>query len=490
MDTNKFYYNLTTQVIDARVSTGAYKRPKDFLHDIRSLMKDAKTLGIPENILKANNMHGYAMAEMNAFEILNPQLVAECEAVYARDLERARLAAETTANKEKAQNIITSVTETTQSGPIQLGESVLIQPDLPPPTTPQRPIASNGEEQSNGTTIPSNAAEFTPMDIQDDSSSGARPQFPVGSVVTPSGPTTQPLSQRSAVEKMAPGTQATDYHNSASTTTSGQKTSDGSNRSSDRNRPGPHTQSTNGATQPESQPVWPDFDSLLPPFEGGSQIPDTQSTSSIPLAGRLARPIHGKMTRAFTVIVSAFMPLTIISEHAASNVQHDNSQSSGSQAHAFPKPALPAHIIAAQQSQNQHSGLATAPPSSFVDPAGIHQAASNAAVSNGTHSPHTSNIADVLNPPQPPPEFVLDEVSLQAMHNDLAERTNGLTVEQIEMVMARCMDVVLRMRHLWDRSDVIDKLGEAFAEVLADVMWQNGLGMEGVEWTGGDSLMT
>jgi ATPase family AAA domain-containing protein 2 len=282
---------------------------------------------------------------------------------------------------------------------------------------------------------------------------------------------------------MAPGTQVTDYHNSASTTTSGQKTSDASNRSSDRNRFGPHTQSTNGATQLESQPNWPDFDSLLPPFEGGSQIPDTQSTSSIPLGARLARPTHGKMTRASTVCISASMPLTIVSEHAVSNLQHGSSQSSGSQAHAFPKPALPAHVIAAQQPQNQNTGLATAPPSSFVDAAGAAQA-SNSAASNGMHQAHTSNIADALNPPQPQPEFILDEISLQAMHNNLAERTNGLTVEQIEMVMARCMDIVLRMRHLWDRSDVIEKLDEAVAEVLADVMWQNGLGMEGVEWTG------
>jgi ATPase family AAA domain-containing protein 2 len=486
---DKFYYNLTTQVIDARVSTGAYKRPKDFLHDIRSLLKDAKTLGIPENILKANNMYGFAMAEMNTFEIMNPQLVAECEAVHARDQERARLAAENAgADPNKVQNIIPSVTETTQTGPIQLGESVHIRPDLPPPTTPQRPIASNGEEQSNGTTIPSHAADLTPMDIHDDSSSGTRPQFPAGSVVTPSGPTTQPLSQRSAIEKMAPGTQATDYHNSASTTTSGQKTSDVSNRSSDRSRFGQHTQSTNGATQPESQPNWPDFDELLPPFEGGSQIPDTQSTSSIPVGGRSARPTLGKMTRAFTLGISSSRSLIVISEHTMPNTQHASSQSSGSQAHTFPKPALPAHIIAAQQPQSQNAGLATAPPSSFVDPARAPQVLNDTA-SNGTHQPHTSNIANVLNPPEPPPEFVLDELALQAIHTDLAERTKGLTVEQIEMVMARCMDVVWRMRHLWDRSGVIEKVHEAVDEVLADVLWQNGLGMEGVEWTGGGSSM-
>jgi hypothetical protein len=473
---NKFYYNLNTLIIDARVSTGAYKRPKDFLHDVRSILKDAKTFGAPDNILKANNMYGFAMAELNSIEIINPQLMADCEAVYQREQERARLEAEkSNANISKVQNLIPSVTESSmQTGPILLGESVHIRPELPPPITPQRTGPStNGDQQSNGTTIPSHAADYTPMDMTDDSSSGTRPQFPAGSAMTPSGPTTQPYSQRSAVEKMAPGTQVADYQNSASTTTSGLKTSDGSNRTSDRSRfGGANTQSTNGATQPESQ-HYPDFDEMVPPIEGGSQIPDTQSTSSIPIGGRTSRLMNGMSTPEFF----AYNLLNRETE-----TQNSSSQGSGSQTNQFPKPALPAHIIAAQQplATNDHTGLATAPPSSMV------QAPLNDA-NNNVHHPHMSNIANVLNPPEPPPPFIINEVALQNMHDDLATRTDGLTVEQIEMVMARCMDAIWKGKHQWDRTGVIENMREAVDEVLADVLWQNGLGMEGVEWSGGRS---
>ena len=63
---------------------------------------------------------------------------------------------------------------------------------------------------------------------------------------------------------MHPNSHPNDYHNSASTTTSGQKTS---NRSSDAN---PNTQSTNGAAPAG-------FPELVPPT-GGSQLPDTQGS--------------------------------------------------------------------------------------------------------------------------------------------------------------------------------------------------------------------
>lgn len=41
----KFYYNLDSVTIEKRLSNGYYKRPKDFLADIKRLAKDAKTIG-------------------------------------------------------------------------------------------------------------------------------------------------------------------------------------------------------------------------------------------------------------------------------------------------------------------------------------------------------------------------------------------------------------------------------------------------------------
>lgn len=85
----------------------------------------------------------------------------------------------------------------------------------------------------------------------------------------------QPWSQRGPLTRLTQGSQVEQYANSASTTTSGQKTSDKSNRSS-----GPYsvnTQHSNGV--PAGGRDHPDF-ALMPEAQGGSQIPDTQEPSS------------------------------------------------------------------------------------------------------------------------------------------------------------------------------------------------------------------
>jgi hypothetical protein len=43
------------------------------------------------------------------------------------------------------------------------------------------------------------------------------------------------------------------------------------------------------------------------------------------------------------------------------------------------------------------------------------------------------------------------------------------------MVMSRCLDVVWRSRHEWNRTKVIELLHEAIEEVISDVEWQNAL---------------
>jgi hypothetical protein len=54
--TGKFYYNLNTTVIEQRLSNGYYKRPKDFLADVKKLAKDAKTMESQPRTLKANEL--------------------------------------------------------------------------------------------------------------------------------------------------------------------------------------------------------------------------------------------------------------------------------------------------------------------------------------------------------------------------------------------------------------------------------------------------
>ena len=394
--TDKFYYNLDTVTMEKRLSNGYYKRPKDFLADIKTLAKDARTAGDPDRTLKANELVANVEVDMTMVE-QNAALVAECEAVYARELERERQAMarakqsgrqaatgkpisggveqDTTMTLESdlmlppthdGQGNATTTTDQS-SGPVMLGEAVpgrknapsvmassmagagtvatagvgnVHLPGGPGPSPLSNGIsAGTGEDseprQSNGSTVPSrppyedipmpdsqdafadasgpnsaqdqhssqqqqqqqqgrpvpthsvttpqpigqpNSSQSDPNHQHQQGSHGSNPSanvLPNATPETPSAPNTQTQrSQRSALTQMAQGSQAADYHNSASTTTSGQKTSDRSHRSS-----GPQygTQSSGGKSgnSGPSKSEHPDLSAMMP-IGGGSQLPDTQ----------------------------------------------------------------------------------------------------------------------------------------------------------------------------------------------------------------------
>lgn len=295
----KFYYNLEIVTIELRLSNGYYKRPKDFLADIKRLAKDAKTSGDQDRTLKANEMLANVEVDMATLEQSQAALAAECEALYEREQERerARLEKEREAQRrgEDVPTIVPNVpppggSKTTTeegSGPVRLGQEVPGGRPQLPPVTPSRlyqasPFSNNwstnGTEghhshQTNGSTVPSkpqheDSEMYSPAD--DPSQQYANTQG-------------QAWSQRSAHTRVAQGSQVEQYHNSASTTTSGQKTSDKSNRSS-----GPYsvnTQMSNGVRPGDH----PDF-SILPEAQGGSQLPDTQEPSSQASSQPMAPP--------------------------------------------------------------------------------------------------------------------------------------------------------------------------------------------------------
>jgi len=101
------------------------------------------------------------------------------------------------------------------------------------------------------------------------------------------------LTQRSTLTHVAPGSQADLYQNSASTTTSGQKTyHSGSNRTSGH---------SNGASS-----HFPDFSGMAP--SGGSQIPDTQPPSicsqATPPDQQIGPPLQGGRTAPIAALLN------------------------------------------------------------------------------------------------------------------------------------------------------------------------------------------
>jgi hypothetical protein len=276
----KFYYNLNTTVLEQRLSNGYYKRPRDFIADIKSIAKDSKTMENYARTLKANELLTNVDVDMAMLVESNAILVAECEALYEREQqrerERLRKEAEAKQRGEHVPIIVPNVppqhishTTTEGSGPIMLGQEVPGVRSLFP-VTPSRlpgpsPISNdwsntNGtSNQTNGSTAPSKPHDDSEM--FDASPNGSSHPHPFSQQNTQGH-----RSQKSAHTQLAHGSQLNEYQNSASTTTSGQKTSDRSNRSS-----GPYshnTQLSNGAHHP-------DF-SAAPPISGGSQLENTQ----------------------------------------------------------------------------------------------------------------------------------------------------------------------------------------------------------------------
>ncbi|KAI5207903.1 AAA-domain-containing protein [Aureobasidium subglaciale] len=281
--TGKQYYNLEIVTIEKRLSNGYYKRPEDFLNDIKALAKDAKTSGDQERILKANEMLTNVEVDMMNLAAINPVLVAECEAVYNREKAREKEQNDKAGAGQEVpiirpnvpSNVSNTVTEQS-SGPIHLGEEVP-GPRTLHPFTPARPLGpsplSNGF--TNGSSVPSRLHDGLELpDSQDNSL--VNPQERAGLVqpyATPSAPGTQPYhthTQTSALTRMAPGSGHQDYYNSASSTSSGHKTSNQSHRSS-----APFSVITNASSNGVRNDDAPDF-SALPQVEGGSQLPNTQ----------------------------------------------------------------------------------------------------------------------------------------------------------------------------------------------------------------------
>ncbi|BAE65529.1 unnamed protein product [Aspergillus oryzae RIB40] len=167
----KFFYNMEIVTIEKRLSNGYYKRPSDFLADIKRLAKDARQTGDQERILRANELLSNVEVDISTIEQAEPQLVAECENVYIRELAREKAAAEKAKRVEEAEkggflghtanhNVPHGNTESgPSSGPVVLGETF---PDLAPkeqarPVTPTRQstasFLTNGYHQSGGSDL-------------------------------------------------------------------------------------------------------------------------------------------------------------------------------------------------------------------------------------------------------------------------------------------------------------------------------------------------
>ena len=459
----RFIYNMDTITIEKRLSNGYYKRPKDFLSDIKKMTRDAKVIDDQERIMKANEIQANVEVDIGQlFEVSDPVFTAECEAVWQRETQREKEKVNKArqlaiAEGRELQPIPSNVPPTDitasgdqSSGPITLGQP-LINGVRHHPITPQRNSdpsnLTNGypasgisdlsnldgrhSRRSNGTSRPSGVSN--PSTLEDQRKSSQEGPFTDRATQSSSfgpsaqtrpphsytgGPSTitqrqshpQSLSQKSAVTPLADGSNPAMYTNEASTTNSSKRPSGSSNPI--------NTQST------PSQPHNPDFTGVADPTIPNSQLPETQ----------VSPPGSQGRTKSQEDYVKQ---LEYLPSQAANSV--DNASQ--------PRPS---------QSQNHHNQTPAVPP--------FPRSSVNSLLNN----PYPKPVPTTQLVPSHP-QLITDLVITQDFHTFLVEQTSSCSVEQLEQVYSALMAEIWRTRGVWNRVTVTNGVREVLMECLIDM---------------------
>lgn len=446
-ETGKFFYNLEIVTIERRLSNGYYKRPKDFLSDIKKLTKDAKSIGDQERLLKANELQANVEVDIQGIEIGEAATCADLEAVYEREtkrekemLEKAKELAPT--ESQRLEMVSSNVPPGNaglpieqSSGPIILGQPV-INGVVHHPVTPSNPSQPSQQSnltnglsgrisdlsdlhgrgnESNGNSVPSQSQSDPHV-----TSEGPSERETQNSSFGPSAQTQHPtsytggltnlqqrmsvpgsLSQRSAITPMAEGSNPHDYANYASTTSS-EKPILGS--SGLFNTPSSHAKG-DGL----------DLDPLPETIVSNSQLPDTQGTSSSSEyrnSRNLTTPSASQNTSNFT-----------------------SSQS---------------------QNNSQHSQNPAVPP--FPRPSNPH-ASIHSLLNNDAPSKPSTSVS----------HLVIDLKLSDQFLEEIVVQSRGCSVEQLEQIYSALMDKIWKTRGDWNRARVTRELKDVFEDVLDDI---------------------
>ncbi|KAL8953278.1 MAG: hypothetical protein Q9222_000844 [Ikaeria aurantiellina] len=448
--TGKFFYNMEIVTIEKRLSNGYYKRPRDFLLDIKKLTKDAKAIGDQDRLLKANELQANVEVDMSIIEIQDPAMVADLEQVYNREMRREKDMIE----KEKQKQLMeaeeesrlqlmpaeaapqTGLANATEpsTGPVILGESMTNGVSHHPvtPSNPSQPsqssLLSNQSSipisdlsdlqhrysQSNGTSVPSRDSEVQMSTSQD-------------------GPSTSPE----------------------------QVTQDSSFGQSAQTRPFPtHTGAPNSLVQRRSLPGHLSQNSTMTPMAEGSNPQDYTNYASTTSSDKRNTGSSGDKNT---------QPSDNLRSQSSKNTPQNTQESNGGpDLSILPEPPMSNSQFPDTQQQGSQSSGQSSQPSSQGQP--------QAATSN-FNRPQNNSISALLNAevsvPRPSArelaKLKIDRHIIEDLHNQLVDDSSGFSVEQLEQVYSMLMDKIWRTRGEWDRNWVTQEVRIEFERVAADM---------------------
>lgn len=476
--TGKFFYNLETTTIEERLSNGFYARPKDFAKDIRALAKDARNAGDKERTLKANEL--LANVEVDIANIEAQYSYIDWEALYQRQLERARESAEKARKRKAMQSILDRVQSDlaadSDSGPVTAGEPL---PGAPTATARFQVIGSplsNGHhgalnKASNGTSVPSRpGGEDTVMGGTEDFAAGEdsamKPPSQWPSTRATAG-TTQ-VSQVSAVTPLPAGVSPSAVVNDASTT----KTSDPSNRSSGGFSTQRTTQRTNGYHPDQFSPPEP---------PGGSQLPDTQPINNTQTSSSEENWPHSQahgMARGLLRGPFGSDPSSRTNQTSPTSSQQQLPGRGGGD-RGPPNPfasAAPSRAVSTHAAPTL-SNMLNSPVPGSAGGGGTTTATAAAGAEAAARISGTPGSSQERQPPSGMGALIrVDETDANEFLKDLTEQTSGCTIEQLEQINRDLMDEIWRTKHVWNRDKVLGILRGVFNESVRDIEEVQGLG--------------
>ncbi|KAL8986365.1 MAG: hypothetical protein Q9205_000145 [Flavoplaca limonia] len=475
--TEKFFYNMEIVTIEKRLSNGYYKRPKDFLSDVKKLAKDAKAVGDSDRLLKANELLANVEVDMGIIES-DTAFMAELENVYIREQKREKDLMEkqkrlTGAEEERRLQLMApgdahtdlGTAREQSSGPVMLGEpttnGVLQRSAIPPNASQPSQTSSISQaslplsdlndlgprySQSNGTSVPSHDYNMQISNSRDESSTSPNQGTQSSSfgqsaqtrpLSTYTGGAASSLNERKAMNQllqtgastpMAAGSNPQDYTNYASTTTSSDKRNTGS--SGDKI----NTQSDKFNTQSDR------FNTQSDKFNTQS---DKTSTQNEKTSSQLDKPSsqNGRTSTQST--------------------QESNGRMEGPDLSMLPEPPVPASQYPDTQPLflgSQSSGHSSNPSSQVQ-----HQPQTRP-------SNRTSNSIDaLLNPNNSPTKALVDPYLIDKFLDKVVVASSGFSVEQLEQMYSMMMDKIWKTKGDPDRIQVVHEVTREFEEVLADM---------------------
>lgn len=399
---NKFFYNLEIVTVERRLSNGYYKRPKDFLRDIKFIAKDARQLGDQDRLLKANELLSNVEVDIANLEQSDPALVAECENVYLRDLMRQKMEHQREHDTMRKPGSMAPPPSHNVDNPSSFTRScggyrsVQYNDGSVHNSSQSNRIVRNARDRLHPEFLVENGTDdgITMSNSESHGRSNGRNTAFLGSAAQP----------RPALSYTAPSQQL-------------------------QQRSGLSSMSQKGVMMPmapESQP-----------HDYGNDASTTQTTSERMHSGPSTEPLHNKLQH-HNLGKSEDPDIVHYPDRVSNDEQLPDTQGGESGSWGSPKiPSICRHDISSGSYQSQpHIPVATSNPVFLLNSKKEVQSA----------------------------KLRIDDLKLRELHDALTENTKEFSVEQLEHINMELLDVIWRMRHEWDRFLVAASVRDVFFE--------------------------